>query len=321
MEAPMSDVFVGIDVSKAQLDVAVRPGAAEWTVPNDEAGIRALVVRLRELQVTLVVVEATGGFEAAAVAELAVAMPVAVVNPRQVRDFAKATGQLAKTDRLDAAVLAHFAEGVRPEPRPLKDEETTQLADLVSRRRQLTDMLVAEKNRRANAKRAMRKSLDKHIEWLERELRSVETDLDSSIRNSPVWREKDDLLRAVKGVGLVSSATLLATLPELGQLDRRQIAALVGVAPLNRDSGTMRGTRAIWGGRADVRSVLHMATRSAVRFNPRLRAFYQRLLARGKQEKVALTASMRKLLTILNAMLRDGRPFDATFGLDAQHSC
>lgn len=317
----MSEVFVGIDVSKAQLDVATRPDGATWTVTNDEAGIAALVARLREMKVTLVVVEATGGYEAAMVAQLALAMPVAVVNPRQVRDFAKATGQLAKTDRLDAMVLARFADGVRPEPRPLKDDETQHLTALVARRRQLVDMRTAEKNRLGSAPRPLRKGIEKHIAWLDRQVRDLEKDLDDGIRKSPVWREKDDLLRAVQGIGLVSSATLLAVLPELGTLDRRKIAALVGVAPLNRDSGTLRGKRAVWGGRSTVRSVLHMATLVAVRHNPRLGAFYERLVARGKKEKVALTATMRKLVTILNAMVRDGRAFDPAFGLDAQHSC
>lgn len=317
----MSETFVGIDVSKAQLDVATRPDGTTWTVSNDEAGIGALVARLRELHVTLVVLEATGGYEAAVAAQLALAMPVAVVNPRQVRDFAKATGQLAKTDRLDALMLARFAEAVRPEPRPLKDEETQHLTALVARRRQLVDMRTAEKNRLAVAPRRLRKGIEKHIAWLDREVRGVDEDLDDGIRNSAMWRAKDDLCRGVAGIGLISSATMLAMLPELGTLDRRKIAALVGAAPLNRDSGTHRGQRSTWGGRASVRAVLHMATLVAVRHNARLRAFYDRLVARGKKSKVAITATMRKLVTILNAMVRDKKPFDPDFGLAIQHSC
>ena len=317
----MSETFVGIDVSKAQLDVATRPDGTTWTVSNDEAGISALVARLRELDVKLVVLEATGGYEAAVVAQLALAMSVAVVNPRQVRDFAKATGQLAKTDRLDAMMLARFADAVRPEPRPLKDDEALYLTALVARRRQLVDMRTAEKNRLGMAPGPLHKGIEKHIAWLDRQLRDVEKDLDAKIRTSPLWRDKDDLMRGVPGVGLVSSGTLLAMLPELGTLDRRKIAALVGVAPLNRDSGTLRGKRSIWGGRANIRTVLHMATLVAVRHNDRLRAFYDRLVARGKKPKVALTATMRKLVTILNALVRDKKPFDPTFGLAPQHSC
>lgn len=317
----MSDVFIGVDVSKAKLDVGVRPTGATWTVENNEAGIGELVARLRELRATLVVVEATGGLEAALVGELALVVPVAVVNPRQVRDFAKATGQLAKTDRIDALVLARFAEAVRPEPRPLKNEETRHLAALVSRRRQLRDMIVAEGNRLGSAVPRLHKGIQKHIDWMRRELRLLEKDLDDNIKSSPVWREKEDLMRGMKGIGPVSAATMLAEVPELGTLNRKQIAALVGVAPLNRDSGTYRGKRSCWGGRAQARSVLYMATLSAVRYNPPLRAFYKRLLANGKQKKVAVTATMRKMLTILNAIVRDNRPWDVLFGLAPQHSC
>lgn len=320
-EDPMSDVFVGIDVSKAQLDVAVRPSGATWTVSNDGPGIAELVAKLRTLAGTLAVVEATGGFEAAVVAELALVMPVAVVNPRQARDFAKATGQLAKTDRLDAMVLARFAEAVRPEPRPLKDEDAKLLTALVARRRQLVEMCVAEKNRLGAAARPLRKGIERHIAWLERQVRDIETDLDEKLRESPVWRAKDDLMRGFTGIGKVSSSTLVACMPELGTISRRKAAALTGAAPLNRDSGQHRGTRSIWGGRGTVRAVLHMATLSAIRHNPRIRAFYDRLIARGKKPKVAITAAMRKVVTILNAMLRDNRPYDPTFGLDRQHSC
>jgi transposase len=310
-----------VDVSKARLDVAVRPTGEAWSNENDERGIAALVTRVTELGAALVVVEATGGLEVAMVAELATAVPVAVVNPRQVRDFARAMGQLAKTDRLDAEVLARFAEAVKPEPRPLKDEETRHLAALVSRRRQLRDMIVAETNRLGAAPKKLHRGIEKHIDWLRRELRLLEKDLDDQIKSSPIWREKEDLMRGVKGIGPVSAATMLAEVPELGTLNRKQIAALVGVAPLNHDSGTYRGKRSIWGGRAAARAVLYMATLSAVRANPALRVFYQRLLAYGKPKKVAITAAMRKLLTILNAIVRDQRPWNAMFGLDAQHSC
>lgn len=317
----MSDVFVGIDVSKARLDVAVRPAGEVWSVTNDEAGIAELLAKLREVGPTLVVVEATGGFEIAMVAELATTLAIAVVNPRQVRDFARATGQLAKTDRLDAEVLARFAEAVQPEPRPLKDEETRHLAALVSRRRQLRDMIVAESNRLGMAPKKLHKGIQKHIDWMRRELRLLEKDLDDNIKSSPVWREKEDLMRSIKGIGPVSAATMLAEVPELGSLDRKKIAALVGVAPLNRDSGTHRGKRSIWGGRASARAVLYMATLTAIQWNPVLRAFYERLLANGKSKKVAITAAMRKLLTILNAVVRDQRAWDPNFGLAPQHSC
>jgi transposase len=269
----------------------------------------------------LVVVEATGGLEAALVGEVAVAVPVAVVNPRQVRDFAKATGQLAKTDQLDAQVLARFAEAVRPEPRPLKDAETRHLAALVSRRRQLRDMIVAENNRLGTALPPLHKGIEKHIDWMRRELRLLEKDLDTTIKSSSIWREKEDLMRGVKGVGPVSAATMLAEVPELGTLNRKQIAALVGVAPLNHDSGTHRGKRSVWGGRASARAVLYMATLSAVRYNATLKAFYDRLVAHGKPKKVALVATMRKLLTILNAIVRTKRPWQTEFGLAPEHSC
>jgi len=267
----------------------------------------------------LVVLEATGGYQAAVVAALAVAgVPVAVVNPRQARDFAKATGRLAKTDSIDALMLARFGEAVRPEPRPLKSEELSELDALSRRREQLLGMLVMEKNRLKMAAKSVVPSIRKHIRWLEEQLNDVDTELQTRIRNSELWRTKDDLLRSVKGVGPVLSTTLLCSLPELGSLNRKQIAALVGVAPLNRDSGSFRGRRTIWGGRARVRSALYMATLVAVRFNPPLKAFYQRLVDRGKPKKLALTAAMRKLLTILNAMIRDSRGFLPEL---AQDSC
>jgi transposase len=316
-EAKMSEVFVGIDVSKATLDVALRPSGDGWSVANDEEGIATLVGKLRDRGVAIVVVEATGGLEAALVAELAAVVPVVVVNPRQARDFAKATGQLAKTDRIDAAVLARFGEAVRPEPRPLKDEQTRHLAALVSRRRQLRDMIVAEGNRLGVAPAKLHKGIQKHIDWLRRELRLLERDLDDTIKSSPVWREKEDLMRGVKGIGSVSAATMLAEVPELGTLNRKQIAALVGVAPLNRDSGTMRGKRSIWGGRATARAVLYMASLSALKSNPIFRAFYRRLVSAGKPKKVAIVAVMRKLLIVLNAILRDRRPWNLDPGLQA----
>lgn len=302
--------FVGIDVSKAQLDVAVRPSGETWTVAHDEAGLSGLVARLHTLAPALIVVEATGGWEVALVGALAAALlPVAVVNPRQVRDFARSTGTLAKTDRLDAQSLAHFAEALRPQPRSLPNGQAQELSALLQRRRQLVDMLTAEKNRLPLAARRIRPQLQTHIAWLQRQISQFDDDLRELLRSSPLWRDKEDLLRSAPGVGPVLATTLVAALPELGTLTRQQIAALVGVAPLNRDSGTLRGRRTVWGGRAQVRTVLYMSTLVAVRHNPVLAAFYQRLRAAGKAPKVALTACMRKLLTILNAMLRDRRPW------------
>lgn len=302
-------MFVGIDVAKAELVVAVQPGAARWSVTNDERGVTALVQRLREGPPTVIVLEATGGYELQAVAALAAAaLPVVVVNPRQVRDFAKATGQLAKTDRLDADILARFAEKVRPPLRTLPSPEAQELDALLTRRRQLLEMLGAERNRLGQVfgtgKRAVRKSLKTHITFLERELRIADSDLDDAVRRSPVWREKDDLLQSVPGIGPVVSRSLIAELPELGQLSRRAIAKLVGVAPQSRDSGTWRGRRFVQGGRAALRGVLYMAALVAARRNPVIRAFYLRLLAVGKPKKLALVACMRKLLTILNVMVR-----------------
>lgn len=298
-------VFVGIDVAKATLDVAVAPTAERWTLAYTEREVAGLVTRLTSLHPALVVLEATGALEGPLVGALATAgLPVVVVNPRQVRDFAKATGTLAKTDALDAAVLAHFAAAVRPTPRPLPDAATQALAALVTRRRQLVGMLTAERNRLAQAPRALRAEIQGHITWLQRRLGRLDEDLNQAIRTSPAWRAQDDLLQSAPGVGPVLARTLLASLPELGTLNRKAIAALVGVAPLNRDSGTFRGRRRVWGGRAAVRAVLYMGTLVAVRHNPVLRAFYQRLRAAGKLPKVALTACMRKLLTILNAMVK-----------------
>ncbi len=314
--------FVGIDVSKAQLDVAVRPTGKRWTLPYDQTGIEGLIPQIVDLEPALVLLEATGGLELPLVATLAAAaLPVVVVNPRQVRDFAKATGTLAKTDALDAGVLAHFADVVRPDVRPLKDSETQVLNSLTARRHQVMTMLVSEKNRLGTAISAVSPRIEAHIAWLEQELSDLDKGLRQTLRRSPVWREKDDLLRTVPGVGEQISLTLLANLPELGTLNRRQIAALVGVAPYNRDSGTLRGKRAVWGGRSRVRAVLYMGALVASRHNPAIRDFYQRLLAAGKPKKVALVASMRKLLVILNGMLKHGSPWSDMTQPEVAHSC
>ena len=283
----------------------MRPTQEQWQLPHAEEGIHDLVTRLRAVHPSLIVLEATGGLEVSLVAALAEArLPMAVVKPRQVRDFAKATGRLAKTDRLDALVLAHFAQGVHPTPRPLPDAQLQALEGLLTRRRQVVAMLTGEKNRLGSARPPVRQDIQDHIAWLEQRRANLDEELRHTLRTSPVWREKDDLLQSVPGVGPVLSLTLLAELPELGALDRRQIAALVGVAPLNRDSGAFRGRLTIWGGRAKVRAALYMAALVATRHNPVIRAFSQKLLAAGKAKKVALTACMRKLLTILNAMLK-----------------
>jgi transposase len=303
-------VFAGIDVSKAALDVALRPSSEHWRSANDETGIAELVKQLRTRAPELIVLEATGGLERLVVAALALAgLPLAVVNPRQVRDFAKATGRLAKTDALDAAVLAHFAEAIHPEPRPLPNDASQSLAALVERRRQVVGMLTAEKNRSQQALPAVRPHLAAHIAWLEQALKDLDVELDTSLRASPLWRERDQLLRSVPGVGPTVSLTLLAHLPELGSGSVKHVATLVGLAPLNRDSGAWRGSRAIWGGRRQVRAALYMAALVGVRHNPVLRSFYDGLLARGKPKKVALTACMHKMLTILHALLRDRTPW------------
>jgi len=303
-------VWVGIDVSKARLDVALGAAGELLSVANETRAIAGLVARLVELAPALLVLEASGGLETALVAELGAAqLPVVVVNPRQVRDFARATGQLAKTDALDARMLALFAERIRPALRRLPSEQERELKALVARRRELVEMITAERNRLGRAPKLLRKEIAAHIRWLEGRLKERDRDLDRMLRSSPLWREREDLLRAVPGVGPVLCATLLADLPELGALSRREIAKLVGVAPLNRDSGTLRGRRTVWGGRARVRAALYMATLVAVRFNPVLKAFYLRLRGAGKPAKVALTAAMRKLLTILNAMLKQRSPW------------
>ncbi len=309
----MTEIYVGVDVSKARLDVAFEPSGECFGVANDGPGVEELFERLRPHLVKLVVLEATGGYQNAVVAALGSAgVPVAVVNPRQVRDFAKATGRLAKTDRIDARVLAHFGAALRPQVRPLEDQQAQELAALLTRRRQLMEMLVAEKNRLHSSPAVAQPSVRDHIQWLKKQLNQLDRDLDHAVRNSPVWRDKEDLLRSVPGVGRVAAVTLLADLPELGALNRKEIAALVGVAPLNQDSGQMRGRRRIWGGRAPVRSVLYMAALVAARVNPVIRAIYERLVLAGKPKKVALTACMRKLLVILNAMVRANRVWTPT---------
>lgn len=302
--------FVGIDVSKATLDVCVRPDGGEQVFLNTDASIAELVKRLLELAPTRIVVEATGGFEVHLVAALSVAsLPVVVVNPRQIRYFARSIGKLAKTDAIDAQIIAHFAEAIHPEVRPVPDDQSRSLAETLARRRQIVEMITAEKNRRSRSKGAIFDQIHQHILYLERTLASLDDDLGRQIRENPNWRERDQLLKSVPGVGQVLSSTLLAGLPELGKLSNKQIASLVGVAPHNRDSGTLRGQRSVWGGRAPIRATLYMATLVATRFNPAIQVFYDRLLAVGKARKSALVACMRKLLTILNSILRHNAPW------------
>lgn len=301
---------VGIDVSKAELEIGVLPLEQFWTVANDEAGRQALVERLRELNPTPIVLEATGGYEAAVAIHLAAAgLPVVVMNPRQVRDVAKATGRLAKTDRIDARMLALFGQTMRPPVRALKDAQHRELDALFVRRRQIVDMLTMEKNRLAQAGKRVRQGIKAHIAWLERRLDDVDTELKTFIRSTPVWREKDEILQSTPGIGPVAAVALLAQLPELGTLDRRKISGLVGIAPLNNDRGKHKGQRRIWGARATVRAPRYMATLAAIRCNPVIKAFYARLIAAGKKPKVAIVACMRKLLTILNAMLKTMTPW------------
>lgn len=309
--------YVGIDVSKERLDVAFRPSVEHRWFANDPAGIESLVSHLLEERPALVVLESSGGYERpAAVAVAAAGLAVAVVNPRQARDFARATGRLAKTDRLDAGSLARFAEALKPEPRPLPDEEALLLGEIPDRRRQLLSMLVAENNRlRATASEPVRKRIAAHVRWLEKELSRADRDLEEAIEASPTWRENEALLRSVPGVGPVLARTLLAELPELGTLTHRRLSALVGVAQFSFDSGTLRGRRMIWGGRARVRATLYMASLVASKHNPAVREFYERLVAAGKPKKVALVACMRKLLSILNAVMRDRTPWRATHAL------
>ena len=304
--------FVGIDVSKDQLEGAVVPDGTAFAFPNDESGIQQLIEHLRPLSPELIILEATGNLELPAAAALAATnFTVAIINPRQARDFARSTGRLAKTDRIDAVVLANFAQKVRPTPRPIPDDQRQRLSALLTRRRQIIGMQVAEKNRLSRAHPDVKPGLKAHLAWLKRELDDLDKDLEQEIRRSPIWREKASVLRSAPGVGPVLTTAMLAELPELGQLNRKQIAKLVGVAPLNRDSGWFRGKRSCWGGRAKVRRVLYMATLSATRHNPVIRSFYQRLTDAGKEHKVAMTACMRKLLTILNAMVRDMKPWQS----------
>lgn len=306
----MTAPVIGIDVAKAELVIAWGLDGRLTTVPNEEAALPPLVAELTAVGPKLVVLEATGGYELLCVAALAAAqLPVVVVNPRQVRDFAKATGRLAKTDAIDATVLALFGARVQPPVRPLPDAATQELQALLGRRRQLLDMLHAERQRHATSHGRVRANLRSHIHWLEKSLADTDDTLQQLIAASPLWRVQDELLQSVPGVGPTLASTLLGYVPELGHLDRRQIAALIGVAPLARDSGTLHGRRTCWGGRAPVRQVLHMAALVAARWNPILRAFYQRLRAAGKPAKLALTAVARKLLVLCNAILRDQRPW------------
>ena len=303
-------LFVGIDVAKDTLDVAVRPTTETWTVGNDEAGITALVTQLQTVTPTLVVLEATGGFQGAVTAALAAAgLPVVVVNPRQVHAFARAVGILAKTDRIDARVIAHFAEAVRPIPRPLPDAETQELRALLGRRRQLIEMLTAEGHRLASAPPSVRDAIQQHLTWLEDQRTVLEDTMTQRIQASAGWQAKDEVLRSIPGVGPILARTMVGQVPELGTLDAKPLAALVGVAPFNRDSGTLRGRRTVYGGRAEVRAVLYMGALVATKHNPVIKAFYKRLCAAGKAKKVALTACMHKLLTIMNAMVRDMIPW------------
>lgn len=306
----MSELYVGIDVSKERLDGALSDGRVlQWT--NDEAGHGAICELLHAERPALIVMEATGGLERALATQLSAAgLPVRIVNPRLVRHFAKASGLLAKTDRLDAKVLVRFSQAMRPEPRALASEELQMLQALISRRRQLLEMLMMEKNRLASAHRSVKPSIQRAIRWLEKQLQSTDEDMDQALKQCGVWREKVELLQTVPGIARVISLNLIATLPELGTLNRREISALAGVAPFNRDSGRLQGKRAIYGGRAVTRSALYMAALVGARHNPVLRSFYQRLRAAGKPGKVALVACMRKLLTILNVMIRDGQPWN-----------
>jgi transposase len=310
----MDVAFVGIDVSKDKFDIHIRPLDQSENFSNDEAGFNKLVVLLKQVQPQVIVLEATGGYERRLVAVLLTSeLPAVVINPERVRHFAKATGQIAKTDTLDAAVLSLFAQTLQPQPRPLPDAFAQELQDLLARRRQILDMIVAEKNRLETANKPIRGQILQHIKWLEKRLLSVDRDLNQRIQSSPTWKAKDDLLRSVPSIGPVGSSSLLVQLPELGTLSRQQIAALAGVAPINQDSGRFKGHRTIQGGRPSVRAVLYMCTLVATRHNPVIKEFYQRLVLAGKPKMVALIASMRKLLTILNSMLKHNRCWDSSY--------
>jgi transposase len=304
--------FVGIDVAKETFELCIRPDNIRRSFRNDDEGRVEMARLLAEMKPTLVILEASGGYEIPVVEVLVLrSLKVAVINPRQIRDFAKATGKLAKTDTIDAEIIARFAEVIRPDVRPLKDRDAQQLQAFIARRRQLVQMLTEEKNRLPIASSWTRPDIEAHIEWLSECINKVGRDISALIKKTPLWKEKEDLLRTFKGIGPVNACTLLARLPELGQLDRKKIAALVGLAPINRDSGKYRGRRTIFGGRADVRAALYMATLTAIRHNPVIKAFYERLTHAGKLHKVALTACMHKILTILNAMVRTNTPWCA----------
>lgn len=324
MKSKSSELFIGIDICKARLDVADDANSLPWSVANNDAGIASLVERLHTLHPTLIVMEATGGLETLLYAAVTTAgLPAVVMNPRQVRDFAKALGTLAKTDALDARILARFGAAIQPAVRPMKDDTTQELTALVTRRRQLLAMSTAEKTRLQQAAKWIRKDINAHIASLENRLQTIEGHIATIMKKTPGWKEKDSLLRSVPGVGNVLSMNLLSSLTELGTLNRREIATLVGVAPLNRDSGNFRGKRMVWGGRAQVRAALYMAALSASRFNPVITPFYQRLIEKGKQPKVALTACMRKLLVILNTMVKTQTVWNPNHfsTLDFNHGC
>lgn len=311
MNENITEVFVGIDVSKATLDIALDTGEPGFQITYDGKNVDQLIKRLHKANPTLIVIEATGGLEVQVASAMAAKeLPVSVVNPRQVRDFAKATGRLAKTDKVDAEVLAAFAKAIRPQIRPIKDEDTRALDDLVDRRRQLIAMRVQETQRLGTAStKVMQKSLKEHIKWLDRRIAGVDNDLNCQLRESDVWRAKEDLLKSIPGIGAVAVMTMLAKCPELGTLSRREIAALVGVAPMANDSGKHRGKRFIWGGRAEVRAVLYMAALSAIRYNQPIKRFAERLKSAGKPAKVVIVACMRKLLTMMNAMVKNNSPW------------
>ena len=307
----MDTMFAGIDVSKTHLDYAFHGESKSYQVANDESGAAQIVAEMKRREMGRIVVEATGGLEMVLVAALAEAkQPVALVNPRQARDFAKSTGKLAKTDQIDCHILAHYGQAIQPRIYELPDTESQYLGAVLARRRQVIDMMTAERNRLGIASTSLRKRIQDHIDWLEEEKDALEKDLQDHIQQSPIWKAKDEILRSTPGVGPGLSTTLLFDVPELGMLSGKEIAALVGVAPFNRDSGKFRGKRAVWGGRAQVRSVLYMSALSATRWNPVIRAFYDRLIKAGKPFKVAITACMRKLLTILNAMVKAGQSWN-----------
>ena len=307
---PQNECFVGIDVSKNSLDIAILPSGERFKINYDEEGINEITGKLTENPPDLIVMEATGGLEMPLLTALAADnFNVVAINPRQVRNYARSIGRLAKTDRIDAEVIARFGEAVRPELRPIPDEKTIELRAFLVRRRQLIQMIVAEKNRLHKAAENVKPRIQTHIEWLEEELDTTNHDLENAIKNSPVWREREKLLKTVPGIGDVIASTLIADLPELGQLNRKEIAALVGVAPFNYDSGTIRGKRIIWGGRYHVRNALYMGVIVAIRYNPAIKNFYNRLVEAGKPKKVAIVACMRKLITILNSMVRNNTPW------------